>query len=255
VSEIRNYFDVGFSGRIGGGVVRNVVGQPVSTFYGYKVMGLFKDTMEVASAPKQTGAGPGRFRYEDVSGPKGIPDGIIDDKDRTYIGNPNPDFTYGFNTRLFYKNFDIEALFYGVAGADVLNFTRWFTDFYPSFAGIGKSDRVLNAWTPTNTNTNIPRFENVSNLSTNAELNSYYVENSSYFRMRSLKLGYNLSSNLLQRAGLDKLHIFVQGTNLFTITKYTGTDPAVSGADTNFGVDVGNYPVNKQILFGINVGL
>jgi TonB-linked SusC/RagA family outer membrane protein len=255
VSDITNYFDVGFSGRIGGGVVRNVVGQPVSTFYGYKVLGLFKDTVEVASAPKQTGAGPGRFRYEDVSGPKGIPDGIIDGNDRTYIGNPNPDFTYGFNTRLIYKNFDLEALFYGVAGADVLNFTRWFTDFYPSFAGIGKSKRVLNAWTPTNTNTNIPRFENVSNQSTNAELNSYYVENSSYFRLRSLKLGYNLSSGLLQRAGLDRLHFFVQGTNLFTITKYTGTDPAVSGADTNFGVDVGNYPVNKQILFGINVGL
>ncbi len=250
ISEITDYFDVGFSGRIGGGVVRNAVGQPVSTFYGYKVMGLFQDTTEAASAPKQTGAAPGRFRYEDVNGDK-----VIDAKDRTYIGNPNPDFTYGFNTRLFYKNFDMEALFYGVAGANVLNFTRWFTDFYPSFAGIGKSTRVLNAWTPTNTNTDIPRFENISNQSTNAELNSYYVENSAYFRLRSLKIGYNLSSNLLQKAGLDRLHFFVQGTNLFTITKYTGTDPAVSGADTNFGVDVGNYPVNKQLIFGINVGL
>lgn len=249
ISDITDYFDRSFSGRIGGGIVRNVVGQPVSTFYGYKVIGLFQTDAE-ASAYKQDGAAPGRFKYEDVNGDK-----IIDDKDRTYIGNPNPDFTYGFNTRLFYKNFDLEALFYGVAGANVLNFTKWYTDFYPSFAGIGKSKRVLNAWTPTNTNTDIPRFENVSNLSTNSNLNSYYVENSAYFRLRSLKIGYNLSSGLLRRAGLDKLHFFVQGTNLFTITKYTGTDPAVSGADTNFGVDVGNYPVNRQLIFGFNLGL
>ena len=144
VSDVTDYFDVGFSNRIGGGIVRNVVGQPVSTFFGYNVIGLFKDADEVSKAPAQVGAGPGRFKYEDVNGDK-----KIDANDRTYIGNPNPDFTYGFNTRLFYKNFDIEALFYGVAGADVLNFTKWFTDFYPSFAGIGKSTRVLNAWTPT----------------------------------------------------------------------------------------------------------
>lgn len=249
VSEITDKFDVGFTNRIGGGLVRNVVGQPISTFYGYKVIGLFQSDAE-ASAYNQAGAGAGRFKYEDVNGDK-----VIDDKDRTYIGNPNPDFTYGFNTRLFYKNFDMEALFYGVAGANVLNFTRWFTDFYPSFPGIGKSKRVLDAWTPTNTNTDIPRFEKVSNQSTNGELNSYYVENSAYFRLRSLKIGYNLSSNLISKMGFDKFHIFVQGTNLFTITKYTGTDPAVSGADTNFGVDVGNYPVNRQLIFGINVGL
>lgn len=249
ISEITDYFDRGFSGRIGGGVVRNVVGQPVSTFYGYKVAGLFQSDAEAAAAG-QAGAAPGRFKYEDINGDK-----VINDRDRTYIGNPNPDFTYGFNTRLFYKNFDLEGLFYGVAGANVLNFTKWYTDFYPSFAGIGKSTRVLNAWTPTNTNTDIPRFENVSNLSTNSELNSYYVENSAYFRLRSLKIGYNLSSNLLRKTGLDRLHFFVQGTNIFTITKYTGTDPAVSGADTNFGVDVGNYPVNRQLIFGFNVGL
>lgn len=249
VSDVTDHFDVGFSNRIGGGVVRNVVGQPVSTFYGYKVIGLFKDAADVTSSAAQTGAGPGRFKYEDVNKDK-----VINDKDRTYIGNPNPDFTYGFNSRLFYKNFDMEALFYGVKGADVLNFTKWFTDFYPSFAGIGKSTRVLNAWTPTNTNATIPRFENVSNTSTNGDLNSYYVENSGYFRLRSLKIGYNLSSSMLEKIGFDKIHVFIQGTNLFTATKYSGTDPAVSGADTNFGVDIGNYPVNKQFLMGVNVG-
>ncbi|MBC7688097.1 MAG: SusC/RagA family protein, partial [Aquabacterium sp.] len=205
---------------------------------------------EISKSAVQDGAGPGRFRYADING-----DGKIDDKDRTFIGNPNPDFTYGFNTRFMYRNFDFEALFYGVAGGKVLNFTKWFLDFYPSFAGIGKSTRTLNAWTPTNTNTDVPRFENVSNFSTNGVLNSYYVESGSYFRCRSVKIGYTLPASMLRKAGIDKLRFFLQGTNLFTVTKYTGTDPAVSGVDTNFGVDVGNYPVNRQVLFGLSLGL
>jgi TonB-linked SusC/RagA family outer membrane protein len=250
VSDVTDYFDVNFGNRTGGQNVRNVVGQPVSTFYGYQVVGLFRDAADVSASPTQDGAGPGRFKYADVNNDK-----IINDKDRTYIGNPNPDFTYGLNTRMFYKNFDLEALFYGIQGADVLNFSRWFTDFYPSFAGIGKSTRVLDAWTPTNTGATVPRFENVSNTSTNGELNSYYVENSSFFRLRSLKIGYTLQPSILQKIHLDKLHVFIQGANLFTATKYTGTDPAVSGADTNFGVDIGNYPVNKQFLVGLNIGL
>lgn len=250
VSDITPFFDQSFSGRIGGGVVRNAVGQPVSSFFGYKVIGLFHDSSEVTKAPKQDGAGPGRFRYADVNG-----DGKIDPNDRTFIGNPNPDFTYGFNARVFFKSFDLEALFYGVQGGKVLNFTKYYTDFYPTFAGIGKSTRVLNSWTPANTNTDIPRFENVSNSSTNGDINSYYIEKGSYLRLRSIKVGYALPASLLKKASIDRLRFFVQATNLFTKTKYSGTDPAVSGVDTNFGVDVGNYPVNKQILFGLSLGL
>jgi TonB-linked SusC/RagA family outer membrane protein len=250
VSDITDNFDITFTNRIGGGVVRNVVGQPLSTFYGYKVVGLFQSADDVNKSPSQVGAAPGRFKYADVNG-----DGAITTSDRTYIGNPNPDFTYGINVRLTYTNFDLEALFYGVSGGEVLNFTKWFTDFYPSFAGISKSTRVLNSWTPTNTNTDIPIFENVSNTSTNGELNSYYVEKGSYFRLRSIKLGYNLPANMLRSVKLEKLRFFVQATNLFTISNYTGTDPQVSGVDTNFGVDVGNYPVNKQLLFGFSLGL
>lgn len=255
VSDITKNFDVGFTNRIGGGFVRNEVGHTVSSFFGYKVLGLFQDSVEASKSPTQAGAGAGRFRYADISGPNGTPDGVINANDRTFIGDPNPDFTYGFNARLFYKAFDIEALFYGVQGGEVLNFTKWFTDFYPSFAGIGKSTRVLNAWTPENKNTNIPRFENISNSSTNGELNSYYVEDASYLRLRSVKLGFALPESLLRKFNIDKLRLFLQGTNLFTSTKYTGSDPAVSGVDTNFGVDVGNYPVNRQLLFGLSLGL
>jgi len=249
VADIVDYFDVNFTNRIGDGNVRNAVGQPVSSFYGYKVVGLFQSDEDVAKSPTQDGAGPGRFKYEDVNG-----DGKINTDDRTFLGSPNPDFTYGFNLRLFYKAFDFEALFYGVQGGHALNFTRWFTDFYPSFAGIGKSTRVLDSWTPSHTNTNIPRFENVSNFSTNAELNSYYIEDASYLRLRSVKIGYNLPAKTINKIGFERLRVFIQGTNLFTSTKYTGTDPEVSGVDTNFGIDVGNYPANRQFLFGVNLG-
>jgi TonB-dependent starch-binding outer membrane protein SusC len=250
VSDITDYFDVSFSGRIGGGIVRNQVGHAVSSFYGYKVIGLFANDADVSSSPTQDGAGPGRFKYEDVNGDK-----KINDDDRTFIGNPNSNFNYGLNLRLYYGDFDFEALFYGTQGGEVLNFTKWFLDFYPSFTGIGKSTRVLDAWTPEHTNTNIPRFENTANFSTNAVLNSYYVEKASYMRCRSVKIGYNLPGALIHRIGMEKIRVFVQTTNLFTISNYSGTDPEVSGVDTNFGVDVGNYPANRQILFGLNIGL
>ncbi|HET7896987.1 MAG TPA: SusC/RagA family TonB-linked outer membrane protein, partial [Flavisolibacter sp.] len=254
VADIVDYFDQQFSGRLPGAIARNAVGHPVSAFYGYQVVGLFQDDADVTRSAKQDGAAPGRFKYADLSGPNGVPDGKITPDDRTFMGSPNPDYTYGFNARLFYKAFDLEALFYGVQGGEAFNMARWFTDFYPSFAGIGKSTRVLNAWTPGNTGTDIPRFENVSNFSTNGASNSYYVEDASYLRLRSVKIGYTVPGSLASKAGFERLRFFVQGTNLFTATKYTGTDPEVSGVDTNFGVDVGNYPANRQFLFGISLG-
>ena len=250
VSDITKNFDVGFTGRIGGGIVRNEVGQPVSSFYGYRVLGLFLNDDEVSKAPVQDGAAPGRFKYDDING-----DGTINDNDRTFIGNPNSDFTYGLNVRLYFKAFELEALLYGTQGGEALNFTKWFTDFYPSFAGIGKSSRALNAWTPSNTNTNIPKFENVSNFSTNAVLNSYYVEDASYLRMRSLKIAFNMPQSLLSKVKVNSLKLFAQTTNLFTLTGYDGTDPEVSGVDTNFGIDIGNYPANKQVILGLSLGL
>jgi TonB-linked SusC/RagA family outer membrane protein len=250
VSDIVDYFDASWTNRLPGAIARNAVGHPVSAYYGYQVVGLFQSDADVAASATQDGAAPGRFKYADIDG-----DHKITTADRTYMGSPNPDFTYGFNLRTFFKAFDFEALFYGVQGGKVFNMTRWFTDFYPSFAGIGKSARVLNAWTTSNTNTDIPKFENISNFSTNGASNSYYVEDASYLRLRSVKIGYTLPTSLVSRAKLDKLRLFVQGTNLFTASKYTGTDPEVSGVDTNFGIDTGNYPTNRQFLFGVSIGL
>ena len=113
---------------------------------------------------------------------------------------------------------------------------------------------VLNAWTPTNTNTTIPRFENVSNFSTNGAASSYYVEDASYLRLRSVKIGYTVPSSLVNKAKIERFRLFLQATNLFTVTDYTGTDPEVSGVDTGFGADTGNYPANRQFLVGVSIG-
>lgn len=193
-------------------------------------------------------AAPGRFKYADING-----DDVITTEDRTIFGDPNPDFTYGLNLKLGYKNFDLEMFFYGVQGQDIFNYTRWFTDFPSTFQGSALSSRVLDSWTPNNRNTEIPRAETVANFSTSGVANSYYMEDGSYFRARNIQLGYTLPEALVNRYGIDKLKFYLQATNLFTATKYTGLDPAVSGVDTNFGIDYGNYPIVRQFLLGVNL--
>ena len=233
--------------RLGTPVVRNEPGHDLSSFYGYKVIGLFNSKEEVSSAPTQDGAAPGRFRYADTDG-----NGKITDADRQYLGSPIPKFTGSITLTLKYKGFDLNTNLYASIGNKIFNNQRWFTDFYPSFTGAAVSARVKDSWLPTHTNTTIPIFENASNFSTNTQANSYYVENGSYGRMQYLTLGYTFPAVLLNQIKLSRLRVSASATNLFTITKYSGLDPAVGGAaDTNFGIDVGNYPVTR----GYNVGL
>lgn len=257
-----DYFDAGGTFRLGAVPIRNQVGQSLSAFYGYKVLGLFQNDAEVASAPTQAGAAPGRFRFADLNGRDdsgkltGKPDGKIDDADRTFIGSPVPKFQGGVNLRLTYGNFDLETYIYTSLGNEIFNLTKWWTDFYPSFTGSAKGARVKNSWTPQNTNTDVPMFEDASNFSTNTQPNSYYVEDGSYFRMQNLAIGYNVPSSVLAKiGGLRRLRVFVSTNNVFTISKYDGLDPAVGGAaDTNFGIDQGNYPITRTYNFGLNVG-
>ena len=220
-------------------------GLPISAFYGYQVVGLFQNKAEVDGAAKQDNAAPGRFRYADING-----DGKIDAADRTYLGTAVPTFTGGITFGLSYKGFDLNANLYSSLGGKIYNFSKWYTDFYPSFTGAAVSARVLNSWTPTNTNTSQPIFENASNFSTNTVSNSFYVEKGDYLRLQNITLGYTLPAT----ARLQRLRLFVQSTNLFTITGYKGLDPAVGGAaDTNFGIDVGNYPVTRGFNGGIGL--
>ncbi|MFZ5972646.1 MAG: SusC/RagA family TonB-linked outer membrane protein [Bacteroidota bacterium] len=230
--------------------IRNQIGRPISSFFGYEVVGLFQSAEEVNSAPTQAGAAPGRFRYRDING-----DGVINTNDRTWLGSPVPKFTGGLNFKLTYKNFELECYSFLSQGNKIFNVSRWFTDFYPSFAGASIAERVKDSWTPQNTGATIPIFENVSNFSTNTQSSSYYVEPGSYFRLQNISLGYNVPSAMLNRMSLSRLRVFAGLNNVFTITKYEGLDPSVGGdADTRFGVDVGNYPITRSWTVGLSVG-
>lgn len=241
-------YDNGERGRVGGVFIRNQVGNPVASFYGYQVVGLFQSAEDVTKSPTQDGAGPGRFKYQDTNG-----DGAITPDDRVFFGDPNPDFTAGLNLNFSYKNFDLSTFFYTVQGKDVINYVRWWTDFYPSFQG-GKSKAALyESWLPNRTNTNVPIAENVSNFSNNNAPNSYFMEDGSYIRMKNLTLGYTLPEALTNRVKIDRLRLYVQATNLFTITNYSGLDPEIGGDDRGFGFDAGVYPTVKQYLVGLNL--
>jgi TonB-linked SusC/RagA family outer membrane protein len=239
--------------------IRNQLNKPISSFFGYVVEKLWTTNEEVLAADAldgdantiyQTGAAQGRFKYKDING-----DNIISDADRTWLGSPVPKFTGGFNFTLRYKGFDLAGYVYGSFGGDLFNVSKWFTDFYPSFQGASISTRVTESWSPTNTGATIPIFESASNFSTNTQASSFYVEDGSYVRMQNLTLGYNLPTATLNKLKMSKFRVYIAGNNLFTISGYDGLDPSVGGAaDTNFGIDVGNYPITKQYTLGVNLG-
>lgn len=239
-------------------------GAPFGSFYGYQTAGIYQSAADIANNPSYVGARVGGLRYADING-----DGVIDAKDRTIIGNPNPDFTYGINLNASYKNWDIATFFYGVQGNDLFEATRYFTDF-PSFDG-AKSTRLLDAWSPTNTSSQIPSaYTGASDLEYASS--SYYVQKGSFFRMKNIQIGYSIPTAKAfgPKSGISRMRVYVSATNLFTITKYTGLDPEVSQtrdasasvggagapADTfsALGVDKGIYPSPRQFLIGINVG-
>ncbi len=229
--------------------VRNEVGHSISQFYGYKIIGIFKDDNEVSKAPVQDAAAPGCFRYLDAN-----QDHSISDDDRVYFGNPNPKFTVGINIGINYKNFDFSTFCYGSFGNDVLNIFKFGTDFFQSGNTAKGKALLYNSWTPKNVSATIPIIENGINFSNIGALNSYSLEDGSYFRNKSMILGYALARTLLQKIKIEKLRIYVQAVNLFTITKYTGLDPELSGQSNFFGIDFGNYPNNqKQYLLGISM--
>lgn len=230
--------------------VRNEEGYPVSSYFGYRVIGLFNSAEEIANAPTQNASAPGRFRYEDVDG-----NGAITIADRVHLGNPNPDITGGLNLTMAYKNFDLYAFFYGSYGNDIANLTKsylYFMSFYPT---TNKSKDLLNAWTPENTNTNIPRLETTGTFSSSTTMNSFYVEDGSFFKLKTLQLGYTINPELLQRINISKLRLSASLANVFTLTKYSGLDPEfIGGSSSVFGVDMASYPNNElSLMFGVSL--
>jgi len=241
--------DAGEGGRLNGVFTRNAVGHPIASYYGYKVVGLFQSADDVAKSPTQDAAAPGRFKYQDSNG-----DGAITPDDRVFIGDPNPKFSYGLNLNFTYKDFTLAAFFYGIEGKDAVNYVKWWTDFYPSFQGAKSKDALYNSWSPDRPNATIPIQENAGNFSTNGPPNSYYLENASYLRMKNLTIGYKLPSDFLKKFKIDRFYIYVQATNIFTITKYTGLDPEIINFDDRINAfDAGAYPTVKQYLVGATV--
>jgi len=243
-------------------------GHPVGSFYGYQVVGLFQSYSDVAKSPTQDGAAPGRFKYADVNH-----DGKITSDDRTFFGNPNPKFTAGLNIAVNYKDFDFFMLLYTSVGNKVLNAVKGSTDFPQAFGNAmstrvaTQSAKIISATgSPTNINdstahlanpgASVPMLEQSANFSNSTAFNSYTMESGSFLRCRTLTLGYTFSSPVLTNLHFDRIRLYAQVLNLFTITKYDGQDPEVLGNNTLFGIDGGAYPNNqKQYTVGINVSL
>lgn len=218
---------------------------PIASFYGLIADGLFRTPEEVAVHADQPGKALGRIRYRDVN-----LDGKIDQFDRTIIGNPHPDFIYGINLNSSYKGFDLTLFFDGKQGNDLYNAQRAIGDF--DYFSFNHGTNTLDAWTPSKANSNIPAL---STLNSNNELqpSSYYVEDGSYIRLKTITVGYNFDNALAERLGMNKLRLYVVGQNLFTLTSFTGFDYEVSGLSAG-GIGVAGYgiPHSKSITFGIN---
>ncbi|MCM4160949.1 TonB-dependent receptor [Antarcticibacterium flavum] len=226
----------------GDGRGQNILGRPINSFFGYVADGLFQSQEEVAAHAEQPGKGLGRIRYADLNG-----DGVIDDYDRTWIGTPHPDFTYGLSAEFNYKQFDLSLFLQGVAGVDVINDFKFATDFWSaSETGSNKGARLLDAWSPTNTNSDIPMISLVDE-NWEARFSSYFVENGSYLRLRNAQMGYTLTNEAASKVGMDYFRVYVGGDNLALLLKsksFTGIDPENPG----FG-----YPNPTVVTAGLNI--
>lgn len=237
-------------------------GLPLSTYWGYQIDGFYNTQDDVTKGVKING-GPGKigtWKYKDLNG-----DGDITSADAGVIGNPHPKFQMGFNINLNYKQFDFSSFFFWNYGNDIYNYTKWYTDMRGFVGGVSK--RVLyDSWTESNHNAKLPLLQDgfvVKGNIVTGESNSYYIESGSYFRAKNIQIGYTLPTSLMNRLRLQKIRLYVQAQNLFTITKYTGADPdlsvqraqrnAGSAGDYILGVDQSGFPNPKQYLFGLNV--
>lgn len=243
----------------GGDVFTNtVVGRPVQSFYGWVTDGIFKNAADVANSPTQPAAAPGDIKFKDLSGPNGKPDGLIDSYDRTYIGSFLPKFTYSLNYTASYHNFDIAVFFQGVQGNKILNAENIILEGMPRLFNAGT--QVLNAWTPANSNSDIPRAI-AGDPNRNGRLSTRWIEDGSYLRLKNLMIGYTIPETVLKgwiNNSISRLKVYVSSQNLFTLTKYNGYDPEVgnknqntSGGNLTNGVDFGQYPAARSFQFGV----
>jgi TonB-linked SusC/RagA family outer membrane protein len=241
-NKVKQLYKTGFE--IIEGPSRTTEGYPIGYFYGYIHDGLYQSKTEKTKSPDASALGDygaGDIKFKDING-----DGKIDDKDRTLIGNPTPDFIYGFSLSADYKGFDIGVDFQGVYGNEI--FRAWGNG--STFAPFNYRIASLDRWTkPGSSN-----WEPVNDgRSINQQNSTYMIEDGSYLRIRNLQVGYNFSSALLGRRYIKALRLFLNGQNLKTFKRNSGFTPEFGGSATQFGVDAGSYPVPAVYSAGINV--
>ncbi len=227
---------------------RATTGQAYPMFYGLIADGIIQTAAEAAAAPKfDSYTTVGHFKYRDLNG-----DGKITlDKDRTYIGDPHPKFTGGLNIDLGYANFDLNIFFYGSYGNDMINYvSRWID--YGQFVGGLSKDALFSTWSTTNTGAKLPMLDGAAH---SQEASTAFIEDGSFLRMKNLRLGYTVPQNVLDKVKLKSVRLYLQATNLFTVTKYKGLDPELDSSGMTMGVDQGSWPTPRQITFGLTLGL
>jgi len=237
-------------------VTRTQVGSAVGEFYGYKVKDIFRTPDQLRNAPIQfgrpvqsTSGGTflGDIQYEDLNN-----DGKIDANDQTFIGNPNPKFTYGITNNFAYKSFDLSIFLNGSYGAKIFNVLNY------QIAGLGSLYQnqvayVANFWTPTNPNTNIPRP--VAGDNPNLINSDRFIESGSFLRIQNVTMGYTLPGAVAKRVKMERLRVYLSGQNLYVFTPYKGLDPEIGSVNQNVflsNVDLGRFPIPRTIVFGVN---
>ncbi|GAB3925055.1 SusC/RagA family TonB-linked outer membrane protein [Larkinella terrae] len=251
-------------------ITKTEAGQAIQSFYGWQVEGIYQSLDDVFNSPRAQNraetreahdptknTSPGDIKFKDVNG-----DGKITDADRTYLGSYIPKFSYGVNFSANYKNFDVTVYLQGVYGNKIYNGTKVIEEGMLRLFNAGKG--VLNAWTPTNTGTDVPRAVS-GDPNNNSRTSDRFIEDGSYMRVKNFTIGYNIPAPVLgkfTRNTLTKARLYVSSTNLLTFTKYTGLDPEIgingtAGDNTKLltnGIDYGQYPQPRTLLIGLNIG-
>ncbi|TGE25889.1 TonB-dependent receptor [Hymenobacter aquaticus] len=220
-------------------------GLPLGTFYGLQTDGIFQTDDEAKKLNPEARAGD--IRFKDLNG-----DNKITDADRTVIGNSNPKSIAGVTNTFSYKGLELSVFFQGSFGNDIYHENRRSTE--GMYQALNQTTRVLNRWTPTNRDTDVPRAV-LNDPAGNNQVSNRFIEDGSYVRLKNVTLAYALPSGLMQKAGISGIRVYVTGQNLLTWTDYTGYDPEVSAdpfSSTGFGRDLGVYPQSRTYTVGLN---
>lgn len=222
----------------GNGVDKSIIGQPFGSWFGYVADGLFKTEDSLYNGIEQTGKGLGRIRYKDLNG-----DLQINDKDRDWLGSDNPVLTGGLNLAVSYAGFDFSMFFYGMV-RKAWNNSKYYTDFFQLWLG-NHGKNLLNAWNPdTNYDSEIPALT-LKDLNNEARGSTYFIEDGSFLKLKTLQLGYSLPTNVRSYLNMKSARVYISASNIFTLTRYTGLDPEVLGY---------NYPIPRSFTLGLNIG-